>query len=79
MKALGGAGENRTTTRFGLAANGNDTCEKLTRLEDIEDGLRPVFGNVDPSFAHHCHHERIERPGLQAGALSFELSATDIV
>jgi hypothetical protein len=65
--------------RLRLAANGDDVAEKLTRLENIEDGLRLVLRNIEAAFAHHFHHERIQRAGLQAGALRLEFRAADIV
>ena len=37
MQALGGPGENRTTARFGLAANGDDVGKELARFENIEE------------------------------------------
>src|ERR1700682_5397745 len=79
MQTLRGSRENRATTRLGLAANGNDVGKKLARLENTEDGLRLVFGNVEAGFAHHFHHEWIQRSRLQAGALRFKLTGTQIV
>ena len=78
MQTLSRSRENRATTRLGLAANGDDIGKELARFENIEDGLRLLFGNVEAYFAHHLHHERIQCSRFQARALDFELSPTDI-
>src|ERR1700716_2570997 len=52
VHTLGDAGENRTALRARFVANGDDMREKLSRLEDIEDGSRFLFGNIDPDLLH---------------------------
>src|SRR6266436_7610585 len=79
METLCGPGKNRATARLGLAANGDNVGEKLARFENIEDCLGLVLGNVEANFAHHFHDERIQRSRLQAGALGFKLSTTDVI
>src|ERR1700736_6326488 len=51
----------------------------MSRLENIEDGLRFVLRNIDPGLAQRFDRERIERARLEAGALRFEIFAANFL
>ena len=71
-------GKDRTTGGLGFIANRNYVREQLAGYEDVEDGLRFVFGNIDPDFFQHLHRERVQFTRLQSGAFRFEKLATPL-
>ncbi len=79
MQTLGDAGKYRTAVGARLITDGDDVWEKLPALENIEDALRFLFGNIDADFAHRFDRDRIERAGFKSGAVRIELPATKTV
>src|SRR5688572_31220136 len=79
MEALSDAREDGTFLGAGLIANGHDVGDELPGLEDVENGLRFLFGNIDPDFLHRFDHERIQRSRLEAGALGVEKVAAKMI
>jgi len=79
VQTLGGSGKNRASFRAGFVAHGDDMREKFSRLQDIGDGPRFLLGNIDPGFLHRFHHERVQRPGFEAGAFRRKRIAADVI
>ena len=77
MQAGRGAWKNRTFLRAGFVAHRNDVGEELARYEHIENSLGFLFRNIHPGFRHHSHSQRIKRARFEAGALCFEIFATN--
>ena len=59
MQARGHAGKNWTARRLRFIANRDDVGEQLPGLENIEDGLRSVPGNIDARFTEHVNRDGI--------------------
>lgn len=68
-----------TTFCFRFAANRNNMGKKLTRLEDVEHGLRFVLGNIHPDFTENFDRERIEHARFKPGALRVKEFPADLV
>ena len=79
MQPFGDAGKNRAALGARFIADGDDVRKQFAGFEDIEDGLRFLLGNIDPHFLHRFDHERIQRPGLEPGALGVEKFAAKMI
>jgi hypothetical protein len=62
-----------------FVANRDDVGEELAGLEDIENTLRFLFRDLDPCLGHYLNHQWVEPARFQAGTLSFEIFAADLV
>jgi len=76
MQPLGHAGEYRTTVSAGLIADRDHIWKKLPTLKNVEYALRCLAGDIDSDFLHGFDRERVERPGLEACAMRFEVIGT---
>ena len=79
VQTRGDAGENRALFGAGFIADGDDVGEGLAGFYEIPDGLGRVGGNIDADFLHRRDNDGVEFAGFEAGAVSFELVATDII
>src|SRR5438105_15629178 len=79
MQSFRWARENGTLLRAGFVAHRNNVGEELAGFEHVEDSLRSLLRNIDPSFCHYLHRQRIERARFKTGALGFEIFAANPV
>jgi hypothetical protein len=79
MQSFCRAGKDGTFLGAGLIANGDYVSEELAGLENIEDRLGLLMGDVDVDFVHGLHRHGIEHAWLEPGALGFEKIAADVI
>ncbi len=74
----GDSWENRGIPGAGLVADGDGMGEEFARLDEGEDGLGAVFGDIDADFAHYFDGHGVEFPRFKAGAIRRELAAKEV-
>src|ERR1700757_4137403 len=52
---------------------------KFSGLKNIKYRLRFLFRNINSNLAHDLNRERIQRAGLQPGAVCFEIIRTNLI
>jgi hypothetical protein len=52
---------------------------KISTFEDIEDGLRFLFGNINSNLAHRVNRNRVESAWFESRAVRLEIIRTNTI